>query len=121
MMKKFLNLVLLTAMFALPIACGGGLDVPPVTEFPPANPPSNPPSNTPEEVPHDFPEIGRVDPFPEVCHVDDPDCGDDNDHQVGPVQKPEYGKVGDHPKVELADPNLTQINPCLEDPEAEGC
>ena len=116
-MKKLANLFLMLAMLGLPIACGGGADmeVPPVTEVP-QNPPSNTPSDPPQVGPSDFPEVQAVE-TPEICAIDDEDCGDSGP-QVGPVEDPEYTTK---PNYQLAPAIQDQINPCLLDPEAEGC
>ena len=116
-MKKLANLFLMLALLGLPIACGNAdFEVPPVTENP--NPPANP--NPPPFGPVDTPDIQAVE-TPEVCPVDEPDCGDNDHPPIGPDLPTDYGKVGDRPQVQAVDPSLTQINPCLEDPEAEGC
>lgn len=119
-MKKLANLFLMLALFTLPIACGGGLDgdVPPVTE----NPPAPPSDNTPPDNGNNIPPLTPV-PFetPEVCPVDDPDCGHHHPHpELAPSGPPKVYKKPDW-ELSIASPNPAQINPCLENPDAEGC
>ena len=118
-MRKLVNLLCLLALIGLPIACGGAdFEIPPISPVPPQNPPAQDPSDPPQGNP-DFPEIHAVE-TPEICAVNDPDCGNHDHPEVGPVEDPEYGKVSDHPPLEVV-PNPGQVNPCLVDPEAEGC
>jgi hypothetical protein len=112
-MKKIAKLFLLLALASLPMACGGALDLPPVTEYPPANPPANPP----QVPPSDIPPIEAV-PTPEICAVDDEDCGDRP--EVGIYTPPVY-MTDPHYEFEIDTHEPAQIDPCLLDPEAEGC
>lgn len=117
-MKKLANLFLMLALFTLPIACGGGLDtdVPPVTENPPVN-------NTPPDNDHNIPPLSPVPTAtPEICAVDDPDCGHHHPHpELAPDGPPQVFKKPDWEFSHATPHPAPQIDPCLVNPDGEGC